>query len=95
MKRDIVVLDESRNSVLYREGPYDGRTVSAAFSEVVRQINRLGLDQFKTMRALETRDLGPRTQLRDTPGPALGAGKAVEYYVWRFRSLFRRRDRAR
>jgi hypothetical protein len=91
MKRDIVVLDQARDSVLYREGPYDGKTVSAAFAEIVRQINSVGLDQFKTMRGREAVDSGPRTQLRTTAIPTLGAEQALEYYAGRLRSLFRRR----
>ena len=93
MRRDIVVLDRERNSVLYREGPYDGRTVSVPFWNVVRQIKRLGLDEFKAMRDREAVDSGPRTELRATHGAEMGAETVVEYYFWRILRPFRRRDR--
>ena len=76
-------------SVLYREGPYDGRTVTRAFWDMVTQINNLGVDQFIAIRTQETAESGPRTELRTTA--LKEAEKAVQYNVWRLRDLFRRR----
>jgi hypothetical protein len=46
VSRDIVVLDPRRRRVLYREGPYDGTTVTSAFRQVVDEIRSVGLERF-------------------------------------------------
>lgn len=92
-KRDLLVLDATTHEVLYREGPYDGTTVSGAFWDVVAQIKGLGVDDFIAVRTHEAAQSGSRTALNDTPGDVVTMERAVQYNFWRLRGLFRRRDR--
>lgn len=59
LKRDIVIRDETRQWVLYREGPYDGITVAQPLERLLSEVRSKGLDTFLRTRQVAASQVGP------------------------------------
>ena len=59
MERDIVIRDETRQRVLYREGPYDATTVGQPLDRLLTEIRSCGLDEFLRARQITAAQVGP------------------------------------
>ena len=76
MERDIVIRDETRQRVLYREGPYDAITVTQPLERLLAEIRSSGLDTFLRTRQMAASQVGPldvpsRVGLRGQMSPYL------------------------
>jgi hypothetical protein len=59
LKRDIVIQDPTREHELFREGPYDGITVSRPLERILTEIGQFGLEGFLTRRRDDSSKSGP------------------------------------
>jgi hypothetical protein len=59
MQRDIVIRDENRQRVLYREGPYNAITVAGALDRLLSEVRSSGLDAFLRTRQVAASQVGP------------------------------------
>ncbi len=59
MERDIVIHDETRQRELYREGPYNGITVTQPLERLLSEIRSSGLDVFLRTRQVAASQVGP------------------------------------
>ncbi len=57
VKRDIVIQREDRSRELYREGPYDVRTVVRPLNSILREIEASGLESFLERRRGESSEV--------------------------------------
>jgi hypothetical protein len=60
--RDIVILDPSGGRELYREGPYDGITISQPLKALEAELKRTGVEEFVRVRQLHGGQPGPISQ---------------------------------
>lgn len=81
LKRDIVIRDETKQRVLYREGPYDGITVAQPLDRLLSEVRSNGLDAFLRARQITAGQVGPL----DVPGRVGLRGQVSPY-------LHRRKD---
>jgi len=58
VKRDIVILDDTRQRELYREGPYELRSVVRPLNRLLSEIGQVGLESFLRERQIETAQVG-------------------------------------
>ncbi len=85
LKRDIVIEDPSRSRELYREGPYDGITVSPPLERILAEIKSDGLDQFLFKHQVEQGRIGPISQPSGHVGLWSWAAGSIRYVVHQMR----------
>lgn len=84
LQRDIVIEDPTRNSALFREGPYDAITVVRPLERILNEIGEVGLEQFLSRRRDPTSQPGPIVITRETDVQIYERAMATEMsYRWR------------
>jgi hypothetical protein len=56
---DIVVLDETKEREVYREGPYRSNRIGQPLQRIIVEIDRVGIEEFLRRRQIENSQLGP------------------------------------